>query len=371
MSRSILFFALLITALRMPVAEAQSVPPVSIRITGDASPELLADFRQALRRMEARRGAQTDSHSGTAHRDEVDLGQFWKVEPDVAYTLGETSPRQRLTIVYPFEGDPPYRTLVYFHGGHFHDGDGRSGSPAGAADAAVFQAVYQGYALVTVGYRLADEAIWPAQLHDAKAAIRFLRANSGQYELDTDQLVVWGRGSGGYLAQMLGATNGDPVAEDPAMGYQDTSSVIQGIVSEDGISDLSDLPESTHESADALAGYTTYMSEVAMAASPVFLAGPDFPPILLIHHTDNQAVPFEQSARMAIRVNARSGESKATLSLLARVPQADNRNDSTTVMSQGLDFADALLFTTDRNPHRSSFYPPIQTRTVESDTQEH
>ena len=368
MSRSIFFFALLITALRMPVAEAQSVPPVNIRITGDASPELLADFRQALRRMESRRVAQTGDRTGTADGDEVDLGQFWKVEPELAYTLDEASPRQRLTIVYPFEGDPPYRTLVYFHGGHAHDGDWQSGSPAGAADAAVFQAVYQGYALVTAGYRLADEAIWPAQLHDAKAAIRFLRANSEQYELETDQLVVWGRGTGGYLAQMLAATNGDPVAEDPTMGYADTSSAIQGVVSQDGISDLSDLPEDTHESADALTGYTTYMSELAMAASPVSLAGPDFPPILLIHHTDNQAVPFEQSARMAIRVNSRTGQSTAILSLLASGPQSENRNDSATVMSQGLDFVDALLFSPDGNPHRSSFYPPIQTGTVESDT---
>lgn len=365
MSRRVLFFAFWVITLSATVAEAQSIPPVSVNITGEASPELLADFRQALRRMESRRAPQASDVPGPAYGEAVDLGQFWKVEPEVAYTLDEVSERQRLTIIYPFEGDPPYRTLVYFHGGDTHDGDWQSGSPIGAADAAIFQAIYQGYALVTVGYRLADEAVWPAQLHDAKAAIRFLRANGEQFELDTEQLVVWGRGTGGYLAQMLGATNDDGAAEDPAMGYPDMSSAIQGIVSQNGISDLSDLPELTHESADALAGYPTYMSELAMASSPVSLVGPGFPPILLIHHTDNAAVPFEQSARMAIRVNARTGESRATLSLLTKGRDSENPGGSATVMLQGLGFVDALLYPAEGNPHRSSFYPPIQIRMAE------
>ncbi|MGM0570931.1 alpha/beta hydrolase fold domain-containing protein [Marinobacter sp.] len=356
MTRRIILPLLLAVPFAGGLTEARQIPPVSLEISGEATPELVADFRQALRRMENRR-QQPEAPTGTRLPDgQVDLGQFWKVEQDLPYTENESSPRQRLNIIYPFEGEPPYRTIVYFH-----DGDWQSGSRVGAADAAIYRAIYQGYALVSVGYRLADDALWPAQLHDAKAAVRFVRAKGDQYQLDTERLVAWGSGSGGHIAQMLGATNDDPTAEDPGMGSGDASSAVQGVISWNGVSDITNLPEPTRDAADVLMGYPVYMSNLALEASPVAQIDKNFPPILLVHDTASTAVPFEQSARMAIRVNAVTGQPRAALKLLVNGELQTQDMTSPAVMSQGLDFSDALLFPGDGNPHRSSFYPAIQT----------
>ncbi|WP_417547355.1 alpha/beta hydrolase fold domain-containing protein [Marinobacter segnicrescens] len=356
MTRRIVLSVLLALPFAGGLAEARQIPPVSLEISGEATPELLADFRQALRRMEDRLEKSENQVEADRVTGQVDLGQFWKVEQDIDYTVNRTSPRQRLNIIYPFEGEPPYRTIVYFH-----EGDWQSGNRTAAADAVAYQAIYQGYALVNVGYRLADQALWPGQLHDAKAAIRFLRANGEQYQLDTEHLVAWGRGSGGHIAQMLGATNNNPAAEDPGMGYAEASSKVQGVVSWNGASDITNLPEQTRDAADALTGYLAYMSELALEASPVAQVSEDFPPILLVHDTGNRAVPFEQSARMAIRVNAATGEPRATLRLVVSGEQTAQGLDSPDVMFPSLDFVDALLYPLDGNPHRSSFFPGIQT----------
>ncbi|GGY80572.1 alpha/beta hydrolase [Marinobacter zhanjiangensis] len=336
-------------------ALATSIPPVDLTVSGQASPELLADFRQALERMAQRQPE--DNQSPAASDTRIDLDQFWKVERDISYTLSQESPRQQLNIVYPFEGEPPYRTIVHFHGG-----DWRSGSRQSAASAPVYWAIYQGYALVDVGYRLADEARWPAQLHDAKAAIRYLRANADQYELDTGRIVAMGgSASGGHLAQMLAATNGDAVAEDPDMGYGEHSSDIQGVVSRAGVSDITAMPPPGRPAADALMGYPAYQSKVAREASPVAQVHNQFPPILLLHGTNDRVVPFAQSARMAIRVNAVTGHPRARLRLVVDAGHRDQALATPAVMTQTLDFVDEILFPEDDNPHRSSFYPGIQT----------
>lgn len=338
------------------IAQARGVPPVHISLSGEATPELLADFRQALNRMANRRPNGINTETATAAGGVIDLDQFWKVEKDVPYTGDDLNAHQRLNITYPFEGDPPYRVIVNFHGG-----DWNSGSRQSATHAQAYWAIYQGYALVDVGYRPADEGLWPAQLHDAKAAIRFLRANAEQYELDAERLVVIGAGAGGHLAQMLAATNGEPSAEDTGMGYGDASSEIQGVVSLSGVADITTMGEQGREAADHLMGYPAYQSKQALEASPIARIDEDFPPILLVHGTNDRMVPFEQSARMAIRVNTATGQSTANLNLLVNAGHQDRRLTTEEVMAKTLDFVDSVLFPDNGNPHRSTFYPGIQT----------
>ncbi|MFW5823693.1 MAG: alpha/beta hydrolase fold domain-containing protein [Marinobacter sp.] len=354
------FRIMLIAVLALPglagVTHAREIPPVTLELTGKATPELLADFHQALRRMTSRQQDDSTAGSMAASSGRIDLQQFWKVEEGVAYTTGESSPRQRLNIIYPFEGEPPYRTIVHFHSGDWHSGD-----RASASDAAAYWAIYQGYALVSVGYRLAEEALWPAQLHDARAAVRFLRANAGRYQLDPDRVVVWGSGSGGHLAQMLAATNGEVSGENLAPGHEEASSEVQGVVSWNGIADITDLPPASRDAADQLLGYSSYQSKPGLEASPVAQVNTDFPPILLVHDTTDRGVPFEQSARMAIRVNAVTGRERARLNLLINPEHSGPGIASPGLMAESLDFVDDILYPDDENPHRSTFYPPIQT----------
>ncbi len=351
-------FAALAVACLVPITAGTAnaeMPPISLTVTGDASPELLADFRQALNRAADRQPeTQTDQTSPEPAQLAVDLDQFWKVDRDIAYTR-TNNPRQQLDIIYPFEGEPPYRFIVNFHGGNWN-----SGSRDSALSAAMYWAVYEGYALVNVGYRFSNEAHWPAQLYDAKAAIRFLRAHADQYNLDGRNIVAWGSSAGGHLAQMLAATNDDPTMEDLTMGYAEASSAMQGVVSWSGVSDVTTLAPLGRSSADRLMGYPAYESRLAREASPIAHVTREFPPILLIHGTNNDVVPFEQSARMALKVNSVTGRAQSRLKLIINGRHSADTETARNV-ADSLDFVDGILFPEEPNPHRSAFFPPIQT----------
>src|SRR5262249_25958090 len=107
---------------------------------------------------------------------------------DVPYA-GTDNPRQRLDLLAPKRptADRPTPVIVFTHGGAWRGGDRLVGH------AALAPYVSSGeYAGVTVGYRLTDRATWPAQIHDCKAAVRWVRANAAKYRLDPDRIGVIG-----------------------------------------------------------------------------------------------------------------------------------------------------------------------------------
>lgn len=116
----------------------------------------------------------------------IDYTQFDSVKRNIAYA-DTTNLYQRLDIIYPWNGKAPYKFLMTFHGG-----DWAGGSKQGRQVLAMQYAATQGYALVNVDYRLCAEAKWPAFLYDAKAAVRFIRANAAKYNLDATNIVVIG-----------------------------------------------------------------------------------------------------------------------------------------------------------------------------------
>ena len=86
-----------------------------------------------------------------------------------------------------------------------------------------------GYAVAIIDYRLSSEALFPAQINDCKAAVRWLRANAGKYDLDADHIGAWGASSGGHLASLLGVTGGVAALEGDA-GNTNQSSRVQAVV---------------------------------------------------------------------------------------------------------------------------------------------
>src|SRR5207244_1871480 len=115
------------------------------------------------------------------------------------------------------------------HGGGWSAGD-KFPTPAARLVAA-------GYAIASVEYRLTGEAKFPAQIHDCKAAIRWLRANAQKYNLDSAHIGVWGHSSGGHLVSLLG-TSGDVKELEGAEGNLDQSSRVQAVVDFSGPADL-------------------------------------------------------------------------------------------------------------------------------------
>jgi acetyl esterase/lipase len=94
----------------------------------------------------------------------------------------------------------------------------------------VDQLLAAGYAVASINYRLSGEAIYPAQIYDSKAAVRFLRANAETYNLNPDKFGAWGASAGGNLVSLLGTTCSVTELEGAELGNADQSSCVQAVV---------------------------------------------------------------------------------------------------------------------------------------------
>ncbi len=150
-----------------------------------------------------------------------------RLEKDIPYA-GTKNPRQTLDLLLPKTvtgSGKPLPVIVYIHGGAFRSGNKAMGyGPLGALVAS------GEYAGATINYRLSGEAIWPAQIHDTKAAIRWVRANAAKYGLDPNRIAVMGSSAGGHLAAMVGTSGGVAELEGQLGSHTGTSSGVRCVV---------------------------------------------------------------------------------------------------------------------------------------------
>src|SRR5512134_682392 len=121
---------------------------------------------------------------------------------DIEYTCIGDHPLL-LDLHIPTNGVPPYPVVVWLFGGGWNRGDRRARPVVRLVDDNLYQ---HGYAIAAIDYRLSGEAKFPAQLEDCKAAIRFLRTHAESFQLDANQIGVWGFSSGAHLAALVGLT---------------------------------------------------------------------------------------------------------------------------------------------------------------------
>ncbi len=187
--------------------------------------------------------------------------------------------------------------VVYVHGGAWRAGSKSDVPVAGLLD--------HGFAIASVDYRLSTQARFPAQIHDIKAAIRFLRAKSDELHLETKQIAIIGSSAGGHLAALVGVTNGHQELEGRIGGHLDQSSDVQAIVSLYGASNLqSILGQSTEFGLTVripalkllLGDVPDAIPDLAKLASPVAHLDKNDPPLLLIHGDADPQMPPQQSA---------------------------------------------------------------------------
>jgi acetyl esterase/lipase len=226
-----------------------------------------------------------------------------KLDADIPYA-GTNNPRQRLNLLLPKvpKGDRPLPVIVHIHGGAWLAGDRIGGHGRLAGYVATGE-----YAGVAVGYRLTREAIWPAQIHDCKAAIRWIRANARKYNLDPDRIGVVGESAGGHLVAMLGTSGGVKDLEGDLGPHKGISSRVQCVVDLFGPAEILAMQGAgsrmDHDGPNSpegklVGGRVKEKKEVAIAASPVTYVAPDNPPFLIIHGNKDPLVPYNQSERL-------------------------------------------------------------------------
>ena len=190
--------------------------------------------------------------------------------------------------------DPPL--LVWIHGGRW--------LYRTKEDINTLALVEEGFAIASIDFRLSVDEPFPAQIHDIKAAIRFLRANAETYGYEATRIGVHGRSSGGHLTSLVGVTNGVKELEGELGDHLDVSSDVQVAVSYFGASNLTTiLDQSTPFGvmlrgpalALLLGGPMEATTELAELASPVFHVDGQDPPLLLLHGDQDPQMPINQA----------------------------------------------------------------------------
>lgn len=214
---------------------------------------------------------------------------------------GNSHPKQAVDVYLPRKrnGDRPLPVVALIHGGGWVNGD-----RTGYAAQAVQLARTGDYAAVAVGYRLTGEARWPAQVHDAKAAIRWIRAHARELRLDPERIAVWGSSAGGHLASLLGTSGGVAELEGDLGPHTGVSSRVQAVVNLCGPQDFTQAlmfradgaPEWKDDAVTGLFdGPAPERTAEAREASPLSYVTRGDPPFLTFHGTADQRVAYRHA----------------------------------------------------------------------------
>jgi acetyl esterase/lipase len=194
------------------------------------------------------------------------------------------------------ESNSPRPCVVWIHGGGWQGGNKSSGARLLAPFVASGD-----YVGVSVGYRLTDVAPFPAQIHDCKAAIRYVRANATKLGIDSNKIGVWGSSAGGHLVSLLG-TSGDVKAVEGTLGTTGVSSRVTCVVDYCGPADFPNFELTSGARgpiSKLLGGVPAEKPDMARQASPITYVSKDDPPFLVVHGTADATVPFDQAVRFS------------------------------------------------------------------------
>jgi acetyl esterase/lipase len=197
----------------------------------------------------------------------------------------------------------PMPVVVEVHGGAWMEGE------KDAARNRLF--AEHGFFTASVDYRLSGVAPFPAQIHDVKAAIRWLRAHAGEHGLDPGRIGVWGHSAGGHLSALLGTSHGVPELEGEG-GSRGFSSRVQAVVDISGPTDALhgwegyDLADSVY--AQLFWGPMADRLDLVRSADPRTYLREDAPPFLIIHGDRDETVPINHAEVLYEALTARGVE---------------------------------------------------------------
>lgn len=283
--------------------------------------------------------------------------------PDLIYSRPTGARPLRLDLYKPTAAAPSagYPLVVYIHGGGWQSGHTRHSGAFGNWPNVLAELAAKGYVVVSLEYRLSNEARFPAAIHDVKTSIRWLRANAREFGIDRSRALVWGGSAGGQLAALAATTCDDkqlmPMFASAEAKLADESDCVQGAVAWYGIFDFRTLPEfagtqaATPDVGSAAVKYLDCRSSscptLALASAAAHI-GAKTPPMLLIHGDGDRVVPVAQSQQFeaALRVKNVPAElvviAGADHSFIGATPQA-TRDASLRALQKTFDFIAATL----------------------------
>lgn len=243
----------------------------------------------------------------TYYTDLPDVSAQARKIPNLYYTQrGPRSNLQTMDLFLPTSKSvkKPYKVIIWIHGGAWLGGDKNM-------DALPARLYSDKYAVASLNYRFTNETSFPGQIHDVKAAVRFLRANAKKYHLDPNGIAVWGTSAGGYLAALLG-TSGGVKALEGSSGWNGESSKVQCVIDWCGPTDFNTVQSQSGPNIKLSfdrPGTAVFnlmggrMDKESLAsASPVTYASKDDPPFLIMHGELDDAIPAAQSEELYERL---------------------------------------------------------------------
>jgi acetyl esterase/lipase len=260
-------------------------------------------------------------------------GQTWT---DLAYA--SVSPAQKLDIYLP-DGESPFPVVLWIHGGGWSRGD-----KAIQQTDPQMTLLQRGYAIVSVNYRFSDEAIFPAQIQDVKAALRWIRAHADEYQLDPNRIAAWGSSAGGHLAALLGTSDGIWDLQDAGLGNSEFSTEVRAVVDWFGPNDFLLLdpqlaengyprtPEKGHNNINSsesklLGAPITERTDLVERANPIHYVTSKAPPFFLEHGTMDKSVPHQQSQMLYDALVKAIGKRKVKIRFLPTGHGASSPSD--------------------------------------------
>lgn len=252
------------------------------------------------------------SKDKAAQKQVAPLPKGVRAEKDIQYVPGGDE-SQRLDIYVPeAPSAKPLPLIVHIHGGGWRGGS-KAGCPA-------LGMIPMGYAVASVEYRFSQKALFPAQIQDCQAAIRWLRANSKKYNFDPDRIGVWGGSAGGHLVALVG-TSGGKKAFAPIGGNEVQSDRVQAVCDFYGPTDFNSVMQQAADDKNVknIFKFNTpadpYSCLIGVplnsdkqksdAVSPVHYVSSDNPPVLILHGTHDALVPYAQSEEFAAALKAK------------------------------------------------------------------
>jgi acetyl esterase/lipase len=179
----------------------------------------------------------------------------------------------------------PMPVVVWIHGGAWRAGSRDSGIPQ------LLPFARRGYFGASIEYRFSSEAIFPAQIEDAKCAVRFLRSKAKQYGIDPNRIGVWGSSAGGHLVALLGTSGEGDARVQAVCDFFGPTDFLQ--MDQAGGKMRHDAPESPES--QLVGGPIQENKEKVARANPLTFVSKDDPPFLILHGDQDPLVPLEQS----------------------------------------------------------------------------